>query len=176
MITVLATLSWNWVFPRHQKMNHILKECLLFASVLTAAFYMVLPLSISGAAFLSRQITLPLVEEAQQGFESFQEDLSPTALNERFFPESQSDDSLWSNLDFKTKLQNSKEAIVSIAGYLKEITNDLAVWTIKLIAGYIFDCIIFPLAFFVVVYIVTKNVLRYVIGIRREYSIVTAHK
>jgi hypothetical protein len=57
-----------------------------------------------------------------------------------------------------------------MAEYLREITEEFAVWTIKIIAGYLFDCIIFPLAFFIVGYILTKNLLAYVIGIRRDRS------
>jgi hypothetical protein len=78
---------------------------------------------------------------------------------------------LWSYLDLRAKLQNSREAIIKMAQYVKEITEDSAIWTIKIIAGYLFDCIIFPLAFFVVGYILTKNLLAYVIGIRREHSV-----
>ncbi len=171
LLVVLSLFLLRWFFPKQERLNRILREALMFVSVLTIAFYMILPLSIAGAAFLSKQITQPLVTEAQQGFESLQEELTPRALNERFFPGSQSDDSLWSYLDLRAKLQNSKEAIIKMAQYVKEITEDSAIWTIKIIAGYLFDCIIFPLAFFVVGYILTKNLLAYVIGIRREHSV-----
>lgn len=171
LLVALSLLLLRWFFPKQERLNRILREALMFVSVLTTAFYMILPLSIAGAAFLSKQITQPLVTEAQQGFESLQEELTPRALNERFFPGSQSDDSLWSYLDLRAKLQNSKEAIIKMAQYVKEITEDSAIWTIKIIAGYLFDCIIFPLAFFVVGYILTKNLLAYVIGIRREHSV-----
>ncbi len=170
LLMALSLFLLSRLFPKQERLERILKEGLLFFSVLTAAFYMILPISIAGAAFLSKQITQPLVTEAQQGFESLQDELTPQALGERFFPDSQSDDSLWSSLDLKTKLQNSREAIIKMSEYLQDITNDFAVWTIKIIAGYLFDCIIFPLAFFVVVYILTKNLLAYVIGVGRDYS------
>jgi len=171
LLIALLLFSLSRFFPGRKRLNRILKECLLFVSVLTVALYIILPVSIAGAAFLSRQITRPLVEEAQQGFESLQQDLSPQALNERFFPESEKEDSLWSRLDFNAKLQNSKAAIREMAEYLEEITEDFAVWTIKIIAGYLFDCIIFPVAFFIAVYILAKNLLAYAIGIRRDYTI-----
>ncbi|MBW1903352.1 MAG: hypothetical protein JRJ20_17270 [Deltaproteobacteria bacterium] len=171
LLVVLSLFLLRWFFPKQERLNRILREALMFVSVLTIAFYMILPLSIAGAAFLSKQITQPLVTEAQQGFESLQEELTPRALDERFFPGSQSDDSLWSYLDLRAKLQNSREAIIKMAQYVKEITEDSAIWTIKIIAGYLFDCIIFPLAFFVVGYILTKNLLAYVIDIRREHSV-----
>jgi hypothetical protein len=171
LLIALSLFSQGWLFPGHKRLNRILKECLLFVSVLTVALYIILPVSIAGAAFLSKQITRPLVEEAQQGFESLQQDLSPQALNERLFPESEKEDSLWSRLDFNAKLQNCKAAIMEMAEYLEEITEEFAVWTIKIIAGYLFDCIIFPGAFFIAVYILAKNLLAYAIGIRRDYTI-----
>ncbi len=171
LLTALLLFLLSWLLPKQKRLNRILKECLLFVSVLTVALYLILPVSIAGAAFLSKQITRPLVEEAQQGFESIQQDLTPAALNKRFFPESQKEDSLWSRLDFNAKLQNCKDAIMEMAEYLKRITEDFAIWTIKIIAGYLFDCIIFPLAFFIAVYILTKNLLAYLIGIRRDFTI-----
>lgn len=170
LLLAMSLFLMIWLFPRQEKVCRVLKEGLLFASVLTVALYMILPISIAGAAFLSKQITQPLVTDAQQGFESFQEELTPRALNDRFFPDSQSNAPLWSYLDFKAKLQNSREVIIKIGEYLKEITDDFAIWTIKIIAGYLFDCIIFPLAFFVVVYILAKSLLVYVIGIKKDYS------
>jgi len=170
LLVALSLFLLRWLFPRQERLNRILKEGLLFVSVLTIAFYMILPFSIAGAAFLSKQITQPLVTEAQQGFESLQEEIAPHALNERFFPDSQGNDSLWSYLDLRAKLQDSREVIIKMAEYLREVTEEFAVWTIKIIAGYLFDCIIFPFAFFIVGYILTKNLLAYVIGIRRDHS------
>jgi predicted PurR-regulated permease PerM len=171
LLIALALFLLNWFFPGHKKLNRIFKECLLFISVLTMTLYIILPVSIAGAAFLSKQITRPLVEEARQGFESLQHDLAPQALNERFFPESEKEDSLWSRLDFNAKLNNCKAAIMEMAKYLEEITQEFAMWTIKIIAGYLFDCIVFPMAFFIAVYILAKNLLTYAIGIRRDYTI-----
>jgi len=170
LLVVLSLFLLRWFLPGQERLNSILKEGLLFVSVLTISLYMILPSAIAGAAFLSKQITQPLVTEAQQGFEGLQEELTPHALNERFFPDSQGDDSLWSYLDLRAKLQDSREAIIKMAEYLREVTEEFAVWTIKIIAGYLFDCIIFPLAFFIVGYILTKNLLAYVIGIRRDHT------
>jgi len=58
-----------------------------------------------------------------------------------------------------------------MARWLKEITSDFAIWSIKLIAGYLFDCVIFPLAFFVLLYLLTKGLLAYVFDISRRQSL-----
>jgi hypothetical protein len=54
--------------------------------------------------------------------------------------------------------------------WLNTITKDFATWTIKIIAGYLFDCIVFPLAFFIVVYLLTRTMLTYALGISRRQS------
>ncbi len=159
----------DWVLPKQKNTHRILKEFLLFLTVLAIGVYFILPVSISGAAFLSNKITRPLVAEARHGFESLQSDLRPEALNERFFPDENKEASLWSRLDFMEKLDNSKVAIVKMMKWVEQITHDFATWTIKLIAGYLFDCIVFPLAFFVVVYLLTRCLLSYVFGFSRSH-------
>lgn len=167
-VVALFLFLLDWILPRQKQVHRILKEFLLFLTVLCIGVYFILPVSISGAAFLSTKITRPLVAEARHGFESLQSDLRPEALNERFFPDESKDASLWSRLDFMEKLDNSKVAIVKMMKWIEQITHDFATWTIKLIAGYLFDCIVFPLAFFVVVYLLTRSLLTYVFGFSRD--------
>ena len=161
----------KWFFPRKASFLRFLKDGILYVASLTVAVYVILPLSIAGASYLSAKITQPLVDEAQAGFESLESDLTAEALNNRFFPaDNEEEKSLWSRLDFKAKLENSKQAIVKMGQWLKQITKDFAIWSIKLIAGYLFDCIVFPLAFFVVAYVFTRGILTYLLGISRSRS------
>jgi len=166
---LLVFLS-QWFLPQQVQHRRMLKECLLFVASLAVALYLILPLSIAGASYLSNRITRPLVEEAQAGFESLESDLTFQALSNRFFPQEQNDESLWSQLDIKAKLLASKQAVIQMGKWLNDITRDFATWTIKIIAGYLFDCIVFPLAFFVVVYLLTRTLLSSVLGISRRQS------
>jgi len=170
LLLCLMTFLLSWFLPQREKLHRLLKELMLFLISITVALYLILPISISGASYLSAKITRPLIEEAQSGFESIEKDFTPQSLNERFFPKEQEEDSLWSRLDFRAKLENSRQAIMSMALWLKEITRDFAVWTIKLVAGYLFDCVIFPLAFFIVVYILTKAFLSHFLGVSRQQN------
>jgi len=170
LLLCLMAFLLVWFLPQREKPHRLLKEFMLFLISITVALYLILPISIAGASYLSGKITRPLIEDAQSGFESIEKDFTPQSLNERFFPKEQEEDSLWSRLDFRAKLENSKQAIMSMALWLKEITGDFAVWTIKLVAGYLFDCVIFPLAFFIVVYILTKAFLSHFLGISRQQN------
>lgn len=168
---LLVYFITQWFFPRKASFLRFLKDGILYVASLTVAVYVILPLSIAGASYLSAKITQPLVDEAQAGFESLESDLTAEALNNRFFPaDNEEEKSLWSRLDFKAKLENSKQAIVKMGQWLKQITKDFAIWSIKLIAGYLFDCIVFPLAFFVVAYVFTRGILTYLLGITRSRS------
>jgi len=170
LLLCLMAFLLVWFLHQRERPYRLLKEFMLFLISITVALYLILPISIAGASYLSGKITRPLIEDAQSGFESIEKDFTPQSLNERFFPKEQEEDSLWSRLDFRAKLENSKQAIMSMALWLKEITGDFAVWTIKLVAGYLFDCIIFPLAFFIVVYILTKAFLSHFLGVSRQQN------
>ncbi len=164
LLFVVAT----WKISPRAAVSRMLRETMLFASVLALAAYLILPVSIMGAAYLSDRITRPIVAEARQGFETLEARFSPKALNERLFPDSDAETSMWSFLELKEKLSRSKDTIFQMAEELKTMTEDFAVWTIKIIAGYLFDCLVFPAAFFVVVYILTKNLVYYLMGNRRR--------
>jgi hypothetical protein len=166
----LVVFLFRWWLPKHQKVRHAIKECLLFVACLAVALYVLLPISVGSASYLSNRITRPLIEEAQSGFEKMEHDLTPSALNNRFFS-AQEEESFWFFHDFKTKIENSKQTLLEMARWLKEITKDFAIWTIKLIAGYLFDCVVFPMAFFVLLYLMTKILLAYVFGISRRQSL-----
>jgi NADH:ubiquinone oxidoreductase subunit 6 (subunit J) len=120
--------------PRLARTHRMLREAALFMTVLTAACYLVLPLSIAGGAYLSGKITAPSIEEAESGL---------SALGEDLFPEGETADgglgSRWTQI---------KDRLNHMASYLKEKASELTVWILKLIAGYLFDCLVFPLGLF----------------------------
>lgn len=73
-----------------------------------------------------------------------------------------------SKLNLSRQYKKAEEKINALYQYLKIKMNDMAIWTIQLIAGYLFACIAFPATVFIVFYLVTKNLVRYVIGIQRR--------
>ena len=51
--------------------------------------------------------------------------------------------------------------------FFKDKTRSMAIWTIKIIAGYLFDCLVFPLVFFIILFIFIKGTISYLLGVRR---------
>ncbi len=154
-------LFLDWFLGGYGRTIQIIRESTLFMLVLTLILYIILPLSITGASFLSKKITQPIIEETQSGFEEIHKEFSPGYMSKGFFPEDVKEGSLFPGFDFKAKYESTRERIQFIGTFFKDRTRHMAVLTMKLVAGYVFDCIIFPLTFFVVLYLFTKNLVSF---------------
>jgi hypothetical protein len=60
------------------------------------------------------------------------------------------------------KIKEIPKRIEIIGTYLKDKATEMITWTIKLVAGYIFDCIVFPISIFVVLLWLVRSVLTHV--------------
>jgi hypothetical protein len=154
-------LLFRWFLGGYGRTIQIFREAVLFLVVLTLILYVILPISITGASFLSKKIAQPMIEETQTGFEEIHKEFSPGSLNKGFFPEDIREGSLFPGFDFKAKYESTKERIQYIGAYFKDKTRHMAILTLKLVAGYVFDCIIFPLTFFAVLYLFTKSLVTF---------------
>ena len=128
----------------------MLRELALFLTVLSTVFYLILPLSVSGGAYLSRKITAPAIEEAESGLSSLRKEL---------FSEDQTTDE-----GIRARWSQTKEQLNQMASYLKEKASELIVWILKLITGYLFDCLLFPLALFFLLVWFTRAAARGLLG------------
>ena len=170
-MTLFVSLIVSWFFPKYFKIARTLKETTYFLMVFSIVLYILLPFSITGAAFLSEKITKPLIKESQESFESIQKDFSLNSITNKLFPNEQEEDDSWFfDLNLKAKYEKTKHGIKELANYFKEKTRNIAIWTIQLIAGYLFDCIIFPVAFFIILFVITKSILLYLFENRRYQS------
>ena len=154
-------LFFRWFLSAYGRTTRIIRESTLFLLVLTLILYVILPISITGASFLSKKITQPIIEETQTGFEEIHKEFSPAYMNKGFIPEDVKEGSLFPGFDFKAKYESTKERIQYIGAYFKDKTRHMAILTLKLVAGYVFDCIIFPLTFFAVLYLFTKSLVTF---------------
>ncbi len=162
-------LIFSLSFPGNGTLKRVLKEGVVFLAVINATLYLVLPLSISGAAFLSKKITQPLIDDATSGFSSLQDDLSSESLSKKLFDTGNEED-LISSFNIPRRIQKTRERVKETGIWLKEKTEEMAHWTIKLVAGYVFDCIIFPITFFFILFTFSKGIMHYIIGLRRDKS------
>ena len=157
LLVIVVLLILKWFLPNFRRCILLSKGLGIFMTVLTVTLYLVLPLSITGATFLSEKITAPSIQEAQEGLEKVHKELFA------------GDKAKHSDL-FK-KVKRLKQRIDFIAGYLKDKTRELTVWIIKLIAGYVFDCIVFPLGLFLLLFWLTKATAKYLFDVKQRQTL-----
>jgi hypothetical protein len=109
-----------------------------------------------------------MAREAREGFSSIQNEFSSEQLQQKLFPDRLAEKKSWyDKFDISSNYQAVKAHFRSLQVYFKEKTEAIAVWTMKLIAAYLFDCILFPLTFFIILYLFTRSMVRYVLGMSR---------
>ena len=163
LVLVRQLLIWwkpDWQAPR-QAMGRIAR----FLVTLAVACYLLLPLSVTGSAALSRQITAPMIEQTHDQLESIKEELAPETLNQRFF--SKDDASGLAALDIKNRLSKAGKEVMALIDHLKRTTEQLAGLTMKLIAAYVFDCVLFPLFFGLIFITMLKSGIGYFFEFRK---------
>jgi hypothetical protein len=161
----------RWIFPRWVRANHLMKDATFFLAVCAVVFYFIFPFSIAGAAFISQKITGPLIDESQRSFEGIKDEFSVESINRHIFSgDSDGEESSIAGLIFKGKMAGMKEAIRAQAEYFKDKSRNIAIWTLQLIAGYLFDSIIFPVTFFIFLFVVVKGALLYLFEDRKQQA------
>lgn len=155
LFILLIMLLFKWYLPTAVRSYRFSRDMALVLTVITLSFYLVVPFSISGAAVLSTYITAPSINEAQANM---------TLMKRQLFPESVSS----SEEGIYGQLKGAKEYVAKVVTYLKERTKDMTIWVLKIITGYVFDCIIFPLLLFFVLYKLVKSAANYGFGVNRE--------
>lgn len=169
---LLMSLVFKWFFPRFLKASRFFKEAYFFLIIFTVVLYLVLPFSISCSAFLSEKITQPLIQESHDSFESIKEDFSYDQISKRLFTGEKTEDESWlTRFNILDKFNRAGEKINEQAQYFREKTKNIAIWTIQLIAGYLFDSIIFPLTFFFLIFVITKSILLFLFEKRKSQSL-----
>lgn len=125
----------------------ILKDGVTLSLFAVLLIYLLLPLSVLSASALSARITRPAIEQATAGFEQTGKQLFPEerALSEGLL----------------ARLKEIPERLDQMTMYLRSKSEEMAFWTIQLIAGYLFDCIFFPLGCFLILFQGTRMLLRY---------------
>jgi hypothetical protein len=146
---------------KKEGLKHFFKIISWGSGLTTIVLYIIFPVTISCSAFFSTRITNPMIEESRKGYEKFSHQLSAEKLSEKLFSSTQNNSSsVFDKLNFKNQFEQAKKNLQELSNFLQKITQEIAVWTIKLIAGYLFDCMIFPAIFFTFLYGTLKITFR----------------
>ncbi|NCC24191.1 MAG: hypothetical protein EOM25_03180 [Deltaproteobacteria bacterium] len=156
----LALAVWLtvWLLPNLHRLKQTLTDLLRVAVVGTLALYYILPLSVWGAARLSELITAPAIRESEAGF---------TAAKEELFPENETIPQ-----GLMDKFEAAQNKMRDVFVFLKDRARDMIVWTVQIIAGYIFDCLVFPVTLFYLLLWATRGALGYVFQLGFQRALV----
>jgi hypothetical protein len=142
----LMYLAQYFYFQRFKRIGYFLGSCGLTSLWLAIIVYYALPLAIMGSSKLSTHITEPSIMEAQTGFEQ---------ARSEFFSDKSFGDKGWIGT-----ARQLEEKIKSLAVTIETSSRLWMTWALKLIAGYVFDCLVFPCGSFLIIYGLTRFVLR----------------
>ncbi|HHS13070.1 MAG TPA: hypothetical protein ENN03_04795 [bacterium] len=154
LLLLLLLVLLRWFKPNWKTLIRILRDLSLFFFIFSLSLFVLLPLSVTGGRLLSQYITAPSLEEAEEGLSIIQSELFPEGP-----PESPS---VWQTI------KNTSEKIAYISRILTQKASNLITWVVKLIAGYLFDSLIFPLLLFLFLFWFTRLVGRYLFGIQSQ--------
>jgi hypothetical protein len=151
---MLMGLAGRWMVPKFRLIHSIFRDLAWTAGIATLTLYLLLPLSIAGGRGLSEKITQPSMQEARQGFTLIQQDLDASSAP--------AGGGLWS------KLVEGKEKLAKVTELVTHKASELSVWVLKIIAGYVFDCFVFPALLFLFLFQFARKGARYVIEANRS--------
>jgi len=142
----------RWAFPGFRVARSVFRDLAWTAGIASLTLYLVLPLSIAGGRRLSEKITEPSMQEAREGFARIQQDLNASPAP---------GGGLWS------KLMEGKEKLAKTTKVVTEKATELSIWVLKIIAGYVFDCLIFPVLLFLFLFWFARKGARYLMEASR---------
>jgi hypothetical protein len=151
---MLLGLAGRWLVPGFRLIHSLFRDLAWTAGIAALTLYLVLPLSIAGGRRLSEKITQPSMQDARQGFGQIQRDLDASAAP--------AGGGLWS------KLMEGKEKLTKVTELVTRKASELSVWVLKIIAGYVFDCFVFPGLLFLFLFWFARKGARYVIEANRS--------
>jgi hypothetical protein len=165
LFLLTARLLSRWIWPQRRGLHHGLQEAVRFATTLTVACYLLLPLSVTGAAALSRHITRPMIEQSHEELRRIEEEISPRQVDQAALADLAQES--FSAPSLKKRITEASTGIQMLISFLKIETDRIAALTLKLIAAYLFDCILFPLLFGLILITMIKGGVHYFFDLSR---------
>jgi hypothetical protein len=155
-----------WCLPRWRRLRGGLGEMVRFGTSVTVALYLLLPLSVTAAASLSNHITRPMLEASHEELRQIEAQIRPRYLSQEALADMAGEG--LSGASLVTRLTDTAAGIKMLITVLKTQTEKVAVLAFRLIAAYVFDCVIFPLFFGLIFMTMLRSGVRYFFEIDRH--------
>ena len=173
---LLLVAAVQGLFPRRRAIVRILKSFTATCGFVVVLLYLILPLAVLGASWLSDALTRPLIQDSYRTFNqvsrTFLDGDTPSDTGEASGDASE----LQSAKGLREQYGHLKKRLQELEAYLGAKAKSLAGTTFQLIAGYLFDCVIFPLAFAAVLIFFLKGMPGYLVQMERDRRMVRSLK
>lgn len=126
-------------------LRNVSGDATLVLTVACVVLYLVLPLSVAGARALSQRITAPSLHQAEVGVTDFSQELNELDAG---------------------NLESLSKKVERLKTLLTEKAKSMMVFLFTIIAVYLFDCIVFPLVLFFLLYKGTNMLTRYLFHLK----------
>lgn len=166
LIFALLQILTSWCLPHWHRLRSGLGEVVRFGASTAVALYLLLPLSVTAAASLSDHITRPMLEASHEELRRIDAQIRPRHLNQEVLADMAGEGLTGPSL--KTRLTDTATGIKMLITFLKTQTETVAALAFRLIAAYVFDCVIFPLFFGLVFMTMLRSGVRYFFEIDRR--------
>ena len=155
--SMLMLAAGRCFFPDRKGMARFLRSVTATCTFLTILLYLVLPLAIYAASRLSERITRPLIQQSYDAFGQVSRTFTQEAAEDNFGGEGKGTSAIETVMGVADRYERLKSRLRELEVYLGEQGKNLAGTTFQLIAAYLFDCVIFPLAFAAVLILFIKR-------------------
>ena len=156
------------VFPNRIGMARFLRSVTATCTFLTVLVYLVLPLAVYGASRLSERITRPLIQQSYDAFDQVSRTFTQEAAEGSLGGDEKGASAIQTAMSVADRYERLKKRLRDLEAYLSEQGKNLAGTTFQLIAAYLFDCVIFPLAFVAVLILFLKGMPDYLTRAQRD--------
>ncbi len=167
LLALLLQLLIAWYRPNWRRLHAGCIAAVRLSTSMALALYLLLPLSVTGAAALSDHITRPMIEASHEQLRQIDKQIKPQHLDQEVLADMAAEG--LSQPSLKTRLADTATGIRMLITFLKTQTEKVAALSLRLIAAYVLDCILFPLFFGLVFMTMVRSGVRYFfeIGPRR---------
>ena len=165
---LLMLAAGRCFFPNRIRMGQFLRSITATCTFLTMLLYLVLPLAVYGASRLSERITRPLIRQSYDAFDQVSRTFSQKAVEDHPGGDEKGVSAMQSAMGVADRYERLKKRLGELEAYLSEQGKNLAGTTFQLIAAYLFDCVIFPLAFAAVLILFLKGMPGYLTRAQRD--------
>jgi hypothetical protein len=173
-VMALAFFGWSmltagrWFFPDRKGIARFMRSATATCIFLTLLLYLVLPLAVYGASRLSERITRPLIQQSYDAFGRVSRTFTHEAAEDHLGDDGKGASAIDAAMGVADRYERLKKRLRELEVYLGEQGKNLAGTTFQLIAAYLFDCVIFPLAFVAVLILFVKGLPGYLTRAQHE--------